>query len=125
MGSSGDDMVLIMNFSPLDISQTCHWQEGIEEEDLVTPGWHGYGVAEMGGQRPEEQHSARDPVGPFPLSLSHPGTHLPETTVGHKWATSAVPQSNLIITRGSALTGHGTVTTRPPCCNPTLLENSN
>lgn len=115
-----------MNFAPFDISQTCHWQEGREEEEPVTPSGHGYGVVERGGESPKEG-SLQGTLWALSLSHSgsHPGTHLPETTVGHKWATSAVPQSNLIITHGSALTGHGTVTTQPPCCNPTLLENSN
>lgn len=72
LGSSGDDVVLIMNFAPFDIYQTGHWQEGIEEEEPVTPSWHGYGIVEMGGESPEGRQSAGDPVGPVPQSLREP-----------------------------------------------------
>lgn len=90
-----------MNFAPLTFLKPVTGKREQRKKSLQHP-------AGMGrGQQRWEERVPRDGSLPgtlWVLSLSHsgshPGTHLPETTVGHKRATSAVPQSNLIITRG-------------------------
>lgn len=118
LDSSGNDVVLTMNFAhfPKLVIGKKEW----EKEEPVRPGW-GWIWDNRDGRRWEESGSEGWQSTEVPsVTRESPVDSSPRD---HSWPQMGDLSSstvNLIISCGFALACNGTVTAQQPCCNPTL-----